>query len=100
MASIPIVLPQGAALAQSHRPAPVQAEDPQSDQLAQMMRALGEQPILSSGGLATDLLADALLQYAYNRRQGRSQSATTPGEGATSSDSSSSPSPPPSGVAA
>jgi hypothetical protein len=47
----------------------MQAHDPRSLQLADLMRQLGQQPITSPGQLGTNLLADALLQYGYNRRQ-------------------------------
>jgi hypothetical protein len=81
--------PSVISLAQALRAAPVQAEDPQSEQFAQMMRALGEQSILSPGALTSNLLADALLQYGYDRRQ---QQLQTP---ATTSDGSDTPTPRP-----
>ena len=70
--------PQITPLPQTIRPAPAQAYDPQSAQIAQMLSSLGQQPILSKGALGTNLLADALLQYGELQKQKQAQHPTVP----------------------
>ena len=43
--------------------------DPQSQALLQAMKSLGQQPQGNMTGLASNLLADALLQYSLKQRQ-------------------------------
>ena len=43
--------------------------DPQSQALLQAMKSLGQQPQGNVTGLASNLLADALLQYSLKQRQ-------------------------------
>ena len=45
--------------------------DPQSQALLQAMKSLGQQPQGNMTGLASNLLADALLQYSLRQRQER-----------------------------
>ena len=82
---------------QSYPVALMQARDPQSVQLANLMRALGQQPLTSPAQLGSNLLADALLQYGYKRRQQALQASlpvqTNNGAGAAASGSTSTPDP-------
>lgn len=51
--------------------APQQAQDPQSQYLAQAIAAMGKQPQGNATGLSSNLLAEALMKYKMGQMQGQ-----------------------------
>lgn len=60
---------------QGPQQAPQQPQDPRSQYLAAAMQAMGKQPQGNAMGLGSNLLANALDQYALQQRQQQMQQA-------------------------